>query len=243
MRELLSERPGPAIIYAPSRDKAEKLRERPLLRAAVWVGDIGDNDEARDSISVTRVPVGRGERTVDEESYELVHPHGPANAETLLAHPGTGRLYVATKDVFGGELLEAPEHLAADEPNRLRPLGHVLSLATDGAFFPDGKHIVLRDYSRAVVYTFPGLVEIASFPLPSQEQGEGIAVEADGTGSESPACGPGGASATPSGMTSRTPWLQKARVSIASLSLARRRAPRARRPRRPRWRRCCRTTS
>lgn len=147
----------------------------------VWVGDIGDNAEARDSISVTRVPVGRGERTVDEESYELVYPHGPANAETLLAHPRTGRLYVATKDVFGGELLEAPEHLAADEPNRLRTLGHVLSIATDGAFFPDGKHLILRDYSRAVVYTFPGLVEIASFRLPSQEQGEGIAVEADGT--------------------------------------------------------------
>ncbi|HEU4811193.1 MAG TPA: hypothetical protein VFT00_03535 [Nocardioides sp.] len=147
----------------------------------VWVGDIGDNDEARDSISVTRVPVGRGERTVDEDSYELVYPHGAANAETLLAHPGTGRLYVATKDPFGGELFEAPEVLSADEPNRLRPLGHVLSIATDGAFFPDGKHLVLRDYSRAVVYTFPGLVEIASFPLPGQQQGEGIAVEADGT--------------------------------------------------------------
>lgn len=147
----------------------------------VWVGDIGDNAVARDSISVTRVPVGRGERTVDEESYDLVYPRGPANAETLLAHPGTGRLYVATKDVFGGELFEAPEQLTADEPNRLRPLGHVLSMATDGAFFPDGKHLILRDYSRAVVYTFPGLVEIASFKLPSQEQGEGIAVEADGT--------------------------------------------------------------
>lgn len=147
----------------------------------VWVGDIGDNDEVRESISVTRVPVGRGDRTVDEESYELVYPDGPANAETLLAHPGTGRLYVATKDAFGGELLEAPEQLTADEPNRLSPLGHVLPIATDGAFFPDGRHLVLRDYSRAVVYSFPGLVEIANFQLPSQEQGEGIAVEADGT--------------------------------------------------------------
>lgn len=149
--------------------------------STVWVGDIGDNDEVRDSISVTRVPVGHGERTVDEESYELVYPDGPANAETLLAHPGTGRLYMATKDVFGGKLFEAPEQLRADEPNLLSPVGHVLPIATDGAFFPDGRHLVLRDYSRAVVYTFPGLVEIASFRLPSQQQGEGIAVEADGT--------------------------------------------------------------
>ena len=149
--------------------------------ATVWVGDIGDNDEARESISVTRVPVGRGDRTVDEDSYELVYPHGPDNAESLLTNPVTGRLYVATKDLFGGELFEAPKHLASEKPNRLRPVGRVLSIATDGAFFPDGKHLVLRDYSRAVVYTFPGLVEIADFHLPGQEQGEGIAVATDGT--------------------------------------------------------------
>ena len=147
---------------------------------AVWVADIGDNSESRDSIEVTRVPVGRGDLTVDEETYDLVYPDGAQNAESLLTGPD-GRLYVATKNVFGGTLYAAPRTLAADDPNRLQALGSVLPIATDGAFFPDGEHLVVRDYSRAAVYSFPGLDEVGSFRLPEQEQGEGIAVDDDGS--------------------------------------------------------------
>jgi hypothetical protein len=55
-----------------------------------------------------------------------------------------------------------------------------MALATDGAFFPDGRHVVLRDYTRAIVYTFPGLEQVGVVPLPEQQQGEGIAVADDG---------------------------------------------------------------
>jgi hypothetical protein len=147
---------------------------------AVWAADIGDNGEARDSVAVTRVPVGRGDRSVDEETYDLVYPDGPADAESLLTDPA-GRLYVVTKDVFGGALYAAPRTLAADGPNRLVELGPMLPIATDAAFFPDGAHLVVRDYARAAVYSFPDLAEVGSFPLPDQEQGEGVAVEDDGT--------------------------------------------------------------
>ena len=151
----------------------------PAGRGAVWVGDIGDNTASRDSVQVTRVPVGRGDRTADAPTYELTYPEGAVDAETLLSDPTTGRLYVATKNVFGGSLYEAPARLDADGPNRLREVGPVLPIATDGAFFPDGKHVILRDYSQAVVYTFPALEEVGSFRLPDQEQGEGLAVAAD----------------------------------------------------------------
>ena len=151
----------------------------PAGRGAVWVGDIGDNTASRDGVQVTRVPVGRGDRTADAPTYELTYPEGAVNAETLLSDPTTGRLYVATKNVFGGSLYEAPARLDADGPNRLREVGPVLPIATDGAFFPDGKHVILRDYSQAVVYTFPALEEVGSFRLPDQDQGEGLAVAAD----------------------------------------------------------------
>lgn len=147
----------------------------------VWVGDIGDNSASRDSVSVTRIPVRATFDTVDEPSYELVYPDGPHNAETLMADPHTGRLYVATKDVFGGRLFRAPARLDPHGPNRLHPVGDVLPIATDGAFFPDGRHVVLRDYSQAVVYTFPALERVGAFPLPPQDQGEGIAVADDGS--------------------------------------------------------------
>lgn len=148
---------------------------------AVWVGDIGDNREARDSIEVLRVPYGRGEQVVDPEAYTLVYPDGAHDAETLLAHPRTGRLFVVSKDIFGGVVYAAPARLSADRPNRLRAVADSLSFATDGSFFPDGRHYVLRDYGAAAVYTFPGHEKVASFGLPSQQQGEGIAVAPDGS--------------------------------------------------------------
>jgi hypothetical protein len=58
-------------------------------------------------------------------------------------------------------------------------VGPTLTLATDGAFFPDGRHLVVRNYTQAVVYTFPGLEAVATLALPEQEQGEAIAVSAD----------------------------------------------------------------
>ena len=54
----------------------------------------------------------------------------------------------------------------------------MLPIATDGAFFPDGRHLVVRDYGRAVVYAFPVLEAVAEVDLPEQQQGEGIAVDA-----------------------------------------------------------------
>ncbi len=142
----------------------------------VWVGDIGDNTASRDSIEVTRVPVGDGDRTVDEETIDLVYPDGPRDAEALLVEPATGRILVVTKGVFGGEVYAAPPELADDAPNQLGRLGQVVGLVTDGAFFPDGRHVVLRTYSRAAVYTFPELESVGSWDLPAQPQGEGIAV-------------------------------------------------------------------
>jgi hypothetical protein len=145
----------------------------------VWAGDTGDNGHSRSSITVARVPVGSGDRTVDVPSYDLVYPDGPRDAETLLSDPATGRLYVVSKTPMGGTVYAAPSALKAGVDNQLAPIGSVLGLATDGAFFPDGKHIVIRNYTSASVYSFPGLALQGSWILPRQKQGEGLAVAAD----------------------------------------------------------------
>jgi hypothetical protein len=147
----------------------------------VWVGDIGDNLGRRPSVTVTRVPVGRGDRDVHATSYRLAYPNGGTDAETLLCDPATGRLYIATKNVFGGILYAAPAHLSSSRTNPLRQVGKVLPVATDGAFFPDGRHVIVRDYTSAVVYDWPSMQPVGSFDLPTQQQGEGIAVAADGS--------------------------------------------------------------
>lgn len=145
----------------------------------VWVGDTGDNSRGRDSITVLRVPYGERDQEVTPASYELVYPDRAHDAETLMANPRTGQLFVVTKDVFGGTIYAAPRELSADRPNTLRAVGDGFSFATDGSFFPDGKHYVVRGYSTAAVYSFPDHERLGSFPLPPQDQGEGIAVGPD----------------------------------------------------------------
>jgi hypothetical protein len=151
----------------------------PAGRDALWVGDIGDNDEQRDSVQVYRVPVGRGDRRVDAPAYQLRYPDGPHDAESLIAAPG-GRLYVITKGILGGTAYVAPRHLDAGRTNTLRPIASVDVWATDAALFPDGKHVLVRGYDTAAIYTFPGFRPVASFDLPRQKQGEGVSISSSG---------------------------------------------------------------
>lgn len=167
-----------ATSWEPEPRDVEALA--PAGDGSVWVGDIGDNQAVRDSVEVLKVPVLRGDRDVEPERYELVYPDGPTDAETLLAEPGTGRLVVVGKGLLGGVVYRAPARLDPERPNRLEEVGSALPIATDGSFMPDGRHLVVRNYTRASVLTWPGLGEVGSFDLPAQDQGEGLTVEADG---------------------------------------------------------------
>jgi hypothetical protein len=143
------------------------------------VGDIGDNTMSRDSVELVRVPFGH-DGSVEPTSYELAYPDGPHDAEALLVHPQTGQVLVVAKE-FIGRLYAAPAKLDDDGANELELVSEdVQPIATDGAFFPDGRTFVLRGYSTATFYRWPSLERIDDIPLPDQEQGEGIAVGPDG---------------------------------------------------------------
>jgi len=146
---------------------------------AVWVGDIGDNREIREDITVFRVPLAEGDHEVEVEPHTLRYPDGAHNAESLLTEPDTGRIVVITKDVLGGTAYTGPRSLSSQTVTLTQVGGGLLPVATDAAFFPDGEHIVVRNYRRAVVYTWPGLETVGDFVLPNQPQGEGIAVVGD----------------------------------------------------------------
>jgi hypothetical protein len=152
----------------------------PGLPGRLWVADIGDNPGTRDELLLYDVPVGRGAVAVDPEPLRVGYPDGPHDAESLLRHPRTGRLLLVTKGVLGGIVHALPRGAAPGDEVVTEPVGRVLGLATDAAFFPDGRHLVVRNYSIARVYRWPGLEEVGALPLPSQPQGEGIAVDAAG---------------------------------------------------------------
>jgi hypothetical protein len=163
--------------WSPDPEDVEALA--PLGHGYVWVGDIGDNRADRTSVSVTQVALSGV--VPDAPTYDLVYPEGARDAESLLCDPSTGQLYVISKGVFGGILYAAPRRLATGHPNQLRAVGPMLAVATDASFFPDGRHIIVRNYSEAAVYAWPDLTEVGHFGLPHQLQGEGIAVAPDGT--------------------------------------------------------------
>lgn len=146
----------------------------------VWVGDIGDNFKRRESITVTKVPFGRGDREVPGETFDLVYPDGARDAETLALDPQSGRLHVVSKDVLGGGVYRAPAELDPARPNQLEKVADAPALATDGAFSLDGSRLLVRNYGQLFVLDASGFDELARLRLPAQQQGEGLAVGPDG---------------------------------------------------------------
>ena len=145
----------------------------------VWVADTGDNQAVRDSVQVLRVPFGRRDVAATPTAYTLVYPDGPRDAEALVRHPLTGRLFVITKGVFSGTVYAAPLRLRADRANRLVEVGEAPGIVTDATYLPGGGGVVMRTYSQAYLAD-PAWQIVSSWDLPAQDQGEGVAVATGG---------------------------------------------------------------
>ncbi|MET9427329.1 WD40 repeat domain-containing protein [Streptomyces sp. NPDC003036] len=153
---------------------------------AVYVGDIGDNlNGTWDHVWIYRFPEPKelGDRTVDATQYTVRYADGPRDAEALMVHPKTGRVYIASKNEDGGGLYEGPARLSADGANVFRRVGEV-PWVTDGAFSPDGTELVLRSYFSARAYAWEGggrLGEERRVSAPLQRQSESVTYTLDGT--------------------------------------------------------------
>ena len=145
---------------APSgvTDWADAPRDVEALAPAgpgeVWVADIGDNDAERGAVEVTRVPVGRGERRVDAATYRAHLPRRRRRRRDAARRPA--RPDGSTSSPRGLRRHGVRRSGRADRrtaPTCSQPIGTGPGFATDGAFFPDGRHLVIRSYGDAVVYT------------------------------------------------------------------------------------------
>jgi hypothetical protein len=148
----------------------------------LWVGDIGDAEETRRSVSVSVVeePSVLTSTTLPTTTYRFRYPDGRHNAETLLVHPETQRVYIVTKEPEGGAVYAAPQELAAGRTHPLRRMASAPPNVNAGGFSPDGTTLALRSYTYAYFYT-----ELGGPPMrvatPVQRQGESIAFDATGT--------------------------------------------------------------
>ncbi|MFJ4838167.1 WD40 repeat domain-containing protein [Streptomyces sp. NPDC088746] len=151
----------------------------------LYVGDIGDNlDGSWDHVWIYRFPEPKrlADATVRATQFDVTYADGARNAEAMMVHPRTGRVYIASKREGGGGLYEGPEKLTAGGANVFRRVGEV-PWVTDGAFSPDGKELVLRSYFSARRYAFEdgrlGADHAVSVPL--QGQSESVTYTADGS--------------------------------------------------------------
>jgi len=180
-------------------------------RQYLYVGDIGDNERRRAEVVVYRVAEpeitladaqtsARAPReTEPAEVLRLRYPDGAHDAEALLVHPSSGDLYVVTKEIGGGTAgvykLAAP---AAPSVYTLKRVGEVRlpvlfgGLVTGGDISPDGRRVVLCDYTGGYEFSLPGggggAAEFdgvwgrapLTIDLGERRQGEAVCYAADG---------------------------------------------------------------
>ncbi|MFH8725646.1 WD40 repeat domain-containing protein [Streptomyces termitum] len=152
----------------------------------LYVGDIGDNlDGSWDHVWIYRFPEPEvlKDQTVRATQYVVKYADGPRNAEALMVHPKTGRVYIASKNQGGGGLYAGPERLSSSGTNTFRRVGEV-PWVTDGAFSPDGERLVLRGYFSAKEYGWrDGRLDGDGVPVgaPFQGQAESVTYTRDGT--------------------------------------------------------------
>ncbi|CAM5459866.1 hypothetical protein [Streptomyces atroolivaceus] len=151
----------------------------------LYVGDIGDNlGGSWDHVWIYRFPEPKrlADATVRATQFDVTYADGARDAEAMMVHPTTGRVFIASKNEDGGGLYEGPQKLTAGGANVFRRVGEV-PWVTDGAFSPDGGELVLRSYFSARGYAFEdgrlGADHAVSVPL--QGQSESVAYTADGS--------------------------------------------------------------
>ncbi|MET8159237.1 hypothetical protein ABZT47_22945 [Sphaerisporangium sp. NPDC005289] len=150
-------------------------------RSVLWFADIGDNlNGGWPDYSIYKVeePKVLRDATLPATRYRFRYKDGNRNAEGIMVHPTTGRLYVVSKE-FAGSVYAAPAKLRTDRVNILRRVAPAPIMATDAAYAPDGSSFVIRTYFSASVYRAPGDL-ITRVSMPSLQQAESIAYTRDG---------------------------------------------------------------
>jgi hypothetical protein len=174
----------------------------------LYIGDIGDNSDNRSEIIVYRIPepvipgsdpgstTSKPQATEPAEAVRLRYPDGKHDAEALLVHPKTGKIYVVLKVPFANPGVYAAEPPRdSSEPTTLTHLGEldipgVLGgIITGGAISPDGLRVALCDYLQGyelvladadapfdTVWKQP----IRSVDLGKRKHGESISYRLDG---------------------------------------------------------------
>ena len=152
----------------------------------IFVGDIGDNlGGTWPYVWIYELPEPKElkDATVRATQYVVKYSDGARDAESMVVHPKTGRVYIVDKKEEGGHLYEGPAKLSATGDNVFRPIAPVELWATDAALSPDGEQLAVRGYFGGIHYSWKGgeLQRKGRLSVPLQGQGESVTYSADGS--------------------------------------------------------------
>jgi hypothetical protein len=152
----------------------------------IYVGDIGDNlGGTWPYVWIYKLPEPKvlKDQTVRATQYVVKYSNGPRDAESLVVHPKTGRVYIIDKKEEGGHLYEGPAELSSTGTNVFRPVAPVDLWATDAAFSPDGRQLAVRGYFGGIAYAWNDghIKRQGRLEVPLQRQGESVTYTTDGS--------------------------------------------------------------
>ncbi|MET9545836.1 WD40 repeat domain-containing protein [Streptomyces sp. NPDC006627] len=154
----------------------------------LYVGDIGDNlGGTWPNVWIYKLPEPKTlkDQTVRATQYVVKYADGARDAEALMVHPKTGRIYIADKKEEGGSLYEGPAEMSASGTNVFKKIADTDLWVTDGAFSPDGEQLALRGYFGGISYAWKGAGKKPEregrLSVPFQRQGESVTYTPDGT--------------------------------------------------------------
>jgi hypothetical protein len=177
-------------------------------KSYLYLGDIGDNNEARDEVVVYRVAEpaltaasrtltkARPGSTEPAEAIRLKYPDGKHDAEALLVHPTTGNIYIVNKVPIANPVVyEATAPFTAGRLITMKRLGEIRvpsifgGVITGGSISPDGRRVALCDYFQGYEIVLPAASKdfndiwkqkMTGFDLGKRKQGESITYRLDG---------------------------------------------------------------
>ncbi|WP_328362522.1 WD40 repeat domain-containing protein [Streptomyces sp. NBC_00445] len=151
----------------------------------IWVGDIGDNDGVTwPYVWIYQLPEPKNltDQSVRATQYVVKYSNGSRDAESMVVHPKTGRVYIIDKQEDGGHLYEGPAKLSTSGSNVFKPAAAVDLWATDAAFSPDGKQLAVRGYFGGISYDWnDGKIKRQGRISVPIGQGESVSYSLDGT--------------------------------------------------------------
>lgn len=175
----------------------------------IYIGDIGDNKGKRPEHFVYRVkePIVGGndarssrKEPLASDGADIVrfrYPDYGQDAETLMVHPKSGDIYIVTKRVTGPAGVYCLRHPAFDgSTGMLEKVADISVPAipngflTGGDISPDGRHVIICDYTQAYEWTLPegdqdfdDIWKQVPEPvdLGKRKHGEAVAYNVDGT--------------------------------------------------------------